>query len=125
MDRLTEVIARNCRQASLLGRAVASSGDLQLLAPVSLNIVCFRYVAPGLDAAEVDRVNQDIVAELQLQGIAAPSLTRIRGRTAIRVALTNHRTTTEDLAILASAVRRLGEERVGALASRLLELEPQ
>ena len=125
MDRLAEVIARNCRQASLLGRAVASSEDLQLLAPVSLNIVCFRFIAPGLDAAALDRLNQDIVAEVQLQGIAAPSLTKIRGRTAIRVALTNHRTTTEDLAILANAVRRLGDERCAVRAAPVLEPEPQ
>ena len=61
-------------------------------------------------------------------GIAAPSTTKIGGKTAIRVALTNHRTTTEDLAILADAVRRLGKRRVaaaGALSSeRALALSP-
>jgi aromatic-L-amino-acid decarboxylase len=123
IDRLSEAIARNCRQASLLGRAVAASGDLELLAPVSLNIVCFRFLAPGLAEAELDRLNEAIVAELQLQGIAAPSTTRICGRLAIRVALTNHRTTTEDLAILVDAVRRLGRERVTPRAARVLERE--
>jgi aromatic-L-amino-acid decarboxylase len=110
IDRLAEVIARNCRQAELLGRAVGSGPDLELLAPVSLNIVCFRYVAPGLDAPSLDALNEAIVAELQLRGIAAPSTTRIRGVSAIRVNLTNHRTTTEDLGILVSAVRRIGKE---------------
>ena len=110
IDRLAEVIARNCRQAQLLGRAVASSDDLELLAPVSLNIVCFRFRGAELAEAELDRLNETIVAELLLGGVAAPSTTRIRGRTAIRVALTNHRTTMEDLAILVSAVRRLGKE---------------
>jgi aromatic-L-amino-acid decarboxylase len=108
IERLAEVIARNCRQAQLLGRAIAASEDLELLAAVSLNVVCFRFAMPGLAEVELNRLNQAIVTELQLQGIAAPSTTRIRGRTAIRVALTNHRTTTEDLAILVSAVRRIG-----------------
>jgi aromatic-L-amino-acid/L-tryptophan decarboxylase len=110
LDGLAEVIARNCRQAADLARAVAASDDLQLLAPVALNIVCFRYIAGDLPEPERDALNAAIVAELQLRGIAAPSTTRLAGRLAIRVALTNHRTTDEDLAILVRAVRRLGAE---------------
>lgn len=127
IDRLAEVIARNCRQAELLGRAVASSEELELLAPVSLNIVCFRYRAEGLGEAELQRLNEAIVAELQLEGSAAPSTTKIRGRLAIRVALTNHRTTTEDLAVLVSAVRRVGKAllapRAAGASPRLLAPE--
>ena len=127
MDRLAEVVARNCRQASLLGRAVESSEDLELLAPVSLNIVCFRYATREVPEAALDKLNEDIVADLQLEGVAAPSTTKIGGKTAIRVAITNHRTTTEDLAILASAVRRLGKARVAAQAAsaeRVLAASP-
>jgi aromatic-L-amino-acid decarboxylase len=127
IDRLAEAIARNCRQAELLGRAVAASDDLELLAPVSLNIVCFRYRAGDLAEAELARLNEAIVAELQLDGIAAPSTTKIRGRLAIRVSLTNHRTTMEDLAILVSAVRRLGKAlrapRAPGRRPRVLESE--
>lgn len=109
-DRLAEVIARNCRQAALLARAVEASDDLELLAPVPLNIVCFRFIGADLPERDLNLLNEAIVAQLQLQGIAAPSTTRIRGKLAIRVALTNHRTATEDLAILVNAVRRLGKE---------------
>lgn len=123
VDRLAEAIARNCRQAELLGRAVRANADLELLAPVSLNIVCFRFRAAGFDEVELGRLNEAIVAELQLAGTAAPSTTKIGGRTAIRVALTNHRTTTEDLALLVSAVRRLGRELSEARAAPLLEVE--
>ena len=114
IDKLSAIIARNCRQAQLLGEAVAASGDLELLAPVSLNVVCFRFAAAGLAAAELDRLNDEIVAELQLRGIAAPSTTRIHGRTAIRVALVNHRTRNEDLMLLVDAARRLGHESLAA-----------
>jgi glutamate/tyrosine decarboxylase-like PLP-dependent enzyme len=126
IERLAAVIARNCRQAELLGRAVDASPDLELLAPVGLNIVCFRFVAPGLDEAALGRLNEAIVAELQLGGVAAPSTTKIYGRTAIRVALTNHRTTGDDLAVLVNAVRRLGSELKVAPAApqpHLLEAE--
>lgn len=117
IDRLAEVIARNCRQAAELGRAVAESEDLELLAPVPLNIVCFRFVGADLPARDLDLLNEAIVAQLQLRGIAAPSTTKIHGKLAIRVALTNHRTTSEDLAILLAAVRRLGAELAPARRS--------
>ena len=108
LDRLGEVIARNCRQARYLGLAVARSRYLALLAPVSLNIVCFRFVLVGLDPDEVDRLNDDIVVELQRSGIAAPSTTRINGKLAIRVCLTNHRTSFADLDLLVNEVERIG-----------------
>jgi aromatic-L-amino-acid decarboxylase len=116
LDRLGAMIARNCRDAQHLGRAVARSPHLALLAPVSLNIVCFRFIAQGLDEPDLDSVNDDIVVALQRAGIAAPSTTRIGGRLAIRVCLTNHRTTVADLDLLVREVERLGHERVGTVA---------
>jgi glutamate/tyrosine decarboxylase-like PLP-dependent enzyme len=105
---LGELVARNCRQARHLGARVGSSRTLELLAPISLNIVCFRYAeAP---ASSLDALNAGIVAALQQSGIAAPSTTRIDGRLAIRVCLTNHRTTTADLDLLADEVERVGRD---------------
>jgi len=47
--------------------------------------------------------------ELQMQGIAATSTTRIAGKTAIRAAVTNHRTTVQDLEVLVAESLRLGK----------------
>ena len=108
ISQMAELITQNCRQAQYLGGKVQSHPDLELLAPVTLNIVCFRFFSPTHTETELDVLNTDIVAELQIQGIAAPSITRIDGKTAIRAALTNHRTRTEDMDILVAAVCRLG-----------------
>ena len=62
------------------------------MAPVQLNIVCFRY-----RAADADRVNREIVADIQESGIAAPSTTVLDGQLAIRAAIVNHRTDTCDI----------------------------
>ncbi len=110
LQKLGRLVAQNCRQAQYLGELVRRNGSLELLAPIALNIVCFRYAASGCPGAELDALNLDIVAELQLRGIAAPSTTRVGGKTAIRVALTNHRTRTEDLEILVAAICRIGKE---------------
>jgi len=113
INRFADLIAQNCRQARYLGESISANSDLELLANVTLNIVCFRFFAPGRSDAELDALNRDIVADLQLQGIAAPSTTRIQGKTAIRVALTNHRTTQTDLDTLLAAVCRLGKSALG------------
>ncbi|TXS96052.1 cytochrome D ubiquinol oxidase subunit I [Parahaliea maris] len=112
--RLGQAIYRNCVQASRLGECVEASEHLELLAPVSLNIVCFRYRIPGLDGPALDRLNRRIVVELQCRGIAAPSFTVINGVVAIRVAITNHRTRWRDLQALLDAAEALGRELLGS-----------
>jgi aromatic-L-amino-acid/L-tryptophan decarboxylase len=106
LDRLGEAIARNCAQARYLGERVAAEPELELLAPVPLNIACFRYRAAPVE--ELDRLNAAIVVELQERGIAAPSTTQIGGRLAIRACLCNHRTEQSDLNALIDGVLELG-----------------
>ena len=87
--------------------------ELQLLALVGLNIVCFRYRGhAGLSEAACGRLNQQVLAELQTRGIAVPSHTRIDGRFAIRVAFVNHRTRREDIDLLVRSVLELGREQL-------------
>jgi aromatic-L-amino-acid/L-tryptophan decarboxylase len=73
---------------------------------VQLNIVCFRY-----RAADANRVNGEIVIDIQESGIAAPSTTLLDGELAIRAAIVNHRTDTSDIDALISAVLEFGTRR--------------
>jgi aromatic-L-amino-acid/L-tryptophan decarboxylase len=116
-DRLGQAILANCRQARYLAARVREQELLQLMAPVALNIVCFRVWAPALSAAEADRLNADLIAELQESGIAAPSSAILPKGLAIRVNLTNHRTTEADLDRLLEAVLELGKRRLALPAS--------
>jgi glutamate/tyrosine decarboxylase-like PLP-dependent enzyme len=115
--RLGAAIERNCDQARYLATRIAAEPRLELMAPVALNIVCFRLLAPGLDAEGLDRLNADLVADLQESGVAAPSTTTLYGRTVIRVCLTNHRTRQSDLDLLIDAVLRSGKRRPTDVAS--------
>ncbi|NOX40052.1 MAG: cytochrome D ubiquinol oxidase subunit I [Alphaproteobacteria bacterium] len=105
-----ENIAENCALASALGQMVEAEPDLCLMAPVTLNIVCFRFDTDGLSATEMDRLNGDIVIELQERGLAVPSTTRINERLAIRVNITNHRTRLSDLEFLVQNVVAIGRD---------------
>jgi glutamate/tyrosine decarboxylase-like PLP-dependent enzyme len=108
-------IAQNVDQARYLAGLVESNDRLQLLAPTSFNIVCFRYAAAGMADALLDRVNEELLLELQEQGIALPSSTRINGRFAIRVCITNHRTRRADLDLLVNEVDQRGERLATSL----------
>jgi glutamate/tyrosine decarboxylase-like PLP-dependent enzyme/Tfp pilus assembly protein PilF len=86
-DVLGAAISRTCELASYLEQRICENQELELLAPVELNIVCFRY-----RAEQCDTVNEEIVIALQESGIVAPSTTTIDGKVAIRAAIVNHRT---------------------------------
>lgn len=97
-DALNAAIARNCEQAQQLSREIALEPKLELLAPVSLNIVCFRVRPKGVTTkVALNRLNRQIVSALHNRGLAVPSITELSGKVAIRVCLTNHRTRAEDL----------------------------
>ncbi|HEX3235959.1 MAG TPA: pyridoxal-dependent decarboxylase [Gemmatimonadales bacterium] len=114
------VIQQNVDQASYLAGLIEASDELELLAPVPLNVVCFRY-AGDLDEERRRVVNEAILVELQVRGIAVPSGTTITGpagpRFGLRVANTNHRSRREDFRMLVEAVLELGHELSSPVAS--------
>jgi glutamate/tyrosine decarboxylase-like PLP-dependent enzyme len=109
-DALGAVAAACCGHARHLAARVGREAALEMLAPVPLNIVCFR-VREG--AADLDRLNAEIVADLHESGVAAPSTTVIGGRLAIRAAIVNHRTRAADCDALVDAVLAAAQARLG------------
>ena len=115
--RLGAAVEASCALAARLAARIAAEPDLELLAPVALNIVCFRYAgAAARSGFDLDALNAAIVADLQEAGIAAPSTTVIDGKLAIRAALVNHRTDFSDIAALVESVLRIGHARSMAAA---------
>ncbi|WOR15733.1 pyridoxal-dependent decarboxylase [Hyphomonas sp. FCG-A18] len=107
--RLGEQIEQNVEQAAYLTDLIERHPRLERLAPAPLQINCFRPVWPALTEVERDQRVNTLVEDLQISGIAAPSTTRIHGKTAIRVNITNHRTTRADLDMLVEAIDRLAQ----------------
>jgi len=101
-------IAGTCELAQYLESRVASIHELELMAPVALNIVCFRYRAP-----DTDWLNRQIVIDLQESGIVAPSTTILDGRVAIRAAIVNHRTSRTEIDALVEQTIRIGRNLCG------------
>jgi aromatic-L-amino-acid decarboxylase len=90
-----EAIARNIGQAQLLAQLVESEPSLELLAPVELSAVCFRWT--GDDEEVLNRRNEEILRRVTTSGRVALSNATIQGKFALRACIVNHRTTDDDM----------------------------
>jgi len=109
IDKFGRLILQNVKQARYLHSRVASTNELELLAGVPLNIVCFRYVGSLSDDAAIDALNKELLLRLHEGGVAAPSNSLVDGKFALRVCITNHRSVTEDFDVLVREVVRSGK----------------
>ncbi|HKP52903.1 MAG TPA: aminotransferase class V-fold PLP-dependent enzyme [Chloroflexia bacterium] len=106
-------IERDISLAQHLAALVEASSDMQMLAPQSLSIVCFRYAPPELrdDNERLNALNKTLLEKIQLGGQAFISGTVLSGdRFALRACIVNHRATAADMDFLVGLVRSIGEE---------------
>jgi glutamate/tyrosine decarboxylase-like PLP-dependent enzyme len=101
------MVERHLDLAQRLARLVAEAPELELLAPVPLCVVCFRYRPPGVPEAELDDLNQRLGAALLTDGRVFVGTTVYRGMAALRPAIVNWRTTEADIDVLVSVVREV------------------
>jgi aromatic-L-amino-acid decarboxylase len=109
-EKYANMIAQNNQQAAYLASLVEGHPDLELMAPVSMSITCFRMIKPGLDESQLKALNREILLRLQEEGIASPSSTILNGKYTLRIANVNQRTRMEDMDILVREVVRIGKE---------------
>jgi glutamate/tyrosine decarboxylase-like PLP-dependent enzyme len=103
-----KIVERHMELAKRAGAAVQSAPDLELLADVKLNIICFRYNPGDKSEDELDQINADAGRMLIEDGRVYAGTTKYAGRTAFRPAIVNWRTTERDIDILIDVVREMG-----------------
>jgi glutamate/tyrosine decarboxylase-like PLP-dependent enzyme len=108
LGQFREAIGDDLRHARLLAELVQAEPSLELLAPVELSAVCFRW-ARG-PAATLDQRNQEILRRLLRRGRVALSNATLRGRFALRACIVNHRTTDQDVAAVVDEVLSAADE---------------
>lgn len=109
-EKYAQMIAQNNRQAEYLAELVNGNSNLELMAPVSMSITCFRMIKPDYSESQLRELNREILLRLQEQGIASPSSTILNGKYTLRVANVNQRTRVEDMDLLVKEVLRIGNE---------------
>jgi glutamate/tyrosine decarboxylase-like PLP-dependent enzyme len=114
-EALVAAIESNIGVARELASAITASDDFELLAPVPLSIVCFRYLPASLRTDDkggdrhraLNAFNRALMVELQRDGAAYLSNATIDGDFALRACIVNYRTTGADIGELLSAIRRV------------------
>ncbi len=110
LDRFGRMIARNVEQAHYFGQLVENEPSMELMAPIGMDIVCFRFNPGGLDDSALNALNKEILMQLHEQGIAAPSYTTLNDQYCLRIAIANHRSTQDDFDLLAKEVVKIGKK---------------
>ncbi|MFB4316201.1 pyridoxal phosphate-dependent decarboxylase family protein [Actinomadura sp. 21ATH] len=106
-DGHREMVERHLDVSRHLGRLVEEAPDLELLAPVRLCVVCFRYRPPGVPEEELNGLNARLGEALLADGRVYAGTSTYRGMTVFRPAALNWRTTRADVAALVEVLREL------------------
>jgi aromatic-L-amino-acid decarboxylase len=104
----------NCNNlARLLGELIEKSADLELLAPVSVSTVNFRYLPDGRDltAAELDTLNQQISDRIGESGEAHILTTKVKGAVSLRACFLHYENCEADVHHLIALVRRFATKQ--------------
>jgi glutamate/tyrosine decarboxylase-like PLP-dependent enzyme len=108
------MVERHLDLAQRLAERVDANPDLERLAEVPLNIVCFRFRPLDVDESELDELNARIGRALLADGRVYVGTTRYEDRVAFRPAIVNWRTTAADVELIADVVVELGERELAS-----------
>ena len=101
----------NCNNlARLLGKVIREADDLELLAPVSVSVVNFRYV-PKKAVVSLDDLNRRISDDIASSGEAHIPTTMIKGAVSLRACFLHYENCEDDVHHLVGLVRKFGEQR--------------
>jgi aromatic-L-amino-acid/L-tryptophan decarboxylase len=110
-DGIVARLREQIRLAKLLANWIKSDDRFELAAPVSMGVVCFRFV--GRDAArrpyqkkKLDNVNSELVERINASGRAYLTQTKLHGRTVMRIGFGNVLTTEDHLRTAWELIRK-------------------
>jgi aromatic-L-amino-acid decarboxylase len=104
VTRLREQI----RLANLLANWIKKDNRFELAAPVSMGVVCFRFI--GADEKKLDNLNSELVERINASGRAYLTQTKLRGRRVMRIGFGNVLTTEEHLRKAWELIRQTAED---------------
>jgi len=102
------IVERHLDLAQRLAARVDDAPDLERLADVPLNIVCFRFRPEGVREEALDDLNRRLGEAIIIDGRVAFGTTSFGATVAFRPALTNWRTREHDVDLVVDVTRELG-----------------
>jgi L-2,4-diaminobutyrate decarboxylase len=100
-----------CHLTRLAHRILLDEPDFEVLHTPESNILCFRYHPAHLLDSDVHAFQQTVRERVRRRGRFFISQVDIKGVTALRVVMTNHRTTGDHFRMLLDEIRECGQEQ--------------
>ena len=114
LEAFRSAIGVDLRHAAELASRIATHPELELLAPVTLSAVCFRYRSTGSMMA-TNELNTAILKRVISRGRVYLSNATLRGMCALRACFVNHRTRDTDVALIVTEVLAAAAELSGGV----------
>jgi glutamate/tyrosine decarboxylase-like PLP-dependent enzyme len=111
-DGYRAMVERHLALAQHLAALVDEADDLERLADVPLNVVCFRARPAGFREEDLNDLNRRVGEAVLADGRVFAGTTVYDGAVALRPAIVNWRTEEEDVDLLVDVVRKLVAEEL-------------
>ena len=95
VEGLQAKVREHIKIASELKQMIAKEPDFELLAPVILSVVCFRYAPSGLDEDQINKINEILNHRLNDSGKIYLTHTVLRGKYTLRMVTAQTEVTSE------------------------------
>jgi aromatic-L-amino-acid/L-tryptophan decarboxylase len=105
-EGIAERLREHIRLAKMFAEWIRKDDRFELVAPISLGIVCFRFVGSN----RIDELNSEIVERINASGRAYLTQTKLRGQTVMRIGIGNVLTTEEHLRKAWQIIRETAEK---------------
>jgi glutamate/tyrosine decarboxylase-like PLP-dependent enzyme len=113
MEAIRAAVERGIALAELAEREIRDAGMWEMITPAQISVLTFRYAPSNLTEQQINRLNARIAHATLEDGYAALSTTELRGKTVLRMCITNPRATEAEIR---ETVRRLGVYAADCLA---------
>jgi aromatic-L-amino-acid decarboxylase len=104
-EAFRQAIKNDLAHARRLAESIVEQPELELVAPVELSAVCFRYLGKGgLSETELNRINMAILQRVNERSRVYLSNAMLRAKFCLRACILNHRTSDSDIDSVVSEV---------------------
>jgi aromatic-L-amino-acid decarboxylase len=108
-DKYSDLVQQNIDQIHYLAELIRKEPNIEMMAPLVSNVVCFRYVHSGLNESDIEELNRMILNELwKINGLMISSTT-VNGNYMLRACNVNHRTKYSDFDALIDRIKNIAE----------------
>ncbi len=114
MAAFRRAVSKGMELASRAEEYIRESTTMEVLNPVSLGIVCFRFNPEDTDLDEeaLEEVNRNVLVRVFWEERAFMSSTKLGERFSLRLCIVNHTTTWDDVRETLEAIEKFGMEAV-------------